>query len=171
MTSQRSSSSRRGSSYQFVTEWTFPSPIDDVWAQLNRPEDWPTWWRGVVSVDVIEPGDSNGLGAYRRMVWQSALPYRLRFNMRTVRLERPSTIEGHADGDLCGVGRWSLSPTRSGTTVQYDWTVEATKPWMRWLAPVAKPVFTWNHDVVMRWGYEGLRQRLSASGQARNTPR
>ena len=28
------------------------------------------------------------------------------------------------------------------------------------LAPVARPVFEYNHDVVMRWGGEGLAQRL-----------
>ncbi|MEA2376163.1 MAG: hypothetical protein QOD13_70, partial [Thermoleophilaceae bacterium] len=28
------------------------------------------------------------------------------------------------------------------------------------LAPVARPVFEYNHDVVMRWGGEGLARRL-----------
>jgi uncharacterized protein YndB with AHSA1/START domain len=153
----------RASTYHFVTEWTFDAPIDEVWAQLNRPEDWPNWWRGVVGVELIEAGAPDGTGAYRQMIWRSALPYRLRFNIRTVRLERPSVIEGRADGELCGVGRWSLSSTSSGTTVRYDWDVEATKQWMRWLAPVAKPLFAWNHRVSMRWGFEGLRRRLAES--------
>jgi len=149
------------SSYHFVTEWTFKAPIEAVWAELSRPDAWPSWWRGVVAVELIEAGDTEGLGAYRRMIWRSVLPYRLRFNMRTVHLERPRAIEGRADGELCGVGRWSLTPTPEGTAVRYDWTVEATKPWMRWLSPVARPVFAWNHDVIMRWGLEGLRRRLS----------
>ena len=151
----------RGSSYQFVTEWAFDAPIDAVWAEISTPEAWPQWWRGVVAVDLIEPGDDIGLGAYRRMIWRSVLPYQLCFNMRTVRLEKPSRIEGRADGELRGVGRWSLTSTPSGTAVRYDWTVETTKAWMRWLAPVARPVFAWNHNAVMRWGFEGLRRRLS----------
>ena len=31
---------------------------------------------------------------------------------------------------------------------------------MNLLAPVARPLFKWNHDVVMNWGAEGLAKRL-----------
>ena len=44
--------------------------------------------------------------------------------------------------------------------VLYDWRVSTTKPWMNALGPVARPVFEYNHDVVMRWGGEGLARRL-----------
>ena len=52
----------------------------------------------------------------------------------------------------------------------YEWRVHTTKPWMNLLAPVAKPIFAWNHDWVMRNGGTGLagaarlraaRERLS----------
>ena len=33
---------------------------------------------------------------------------------------------------------------------------------MRAVAPLARPVFDYNHDVVMRWGGEGLADRLGA---------
>jgi uncharacterized protein YndB with AHSA1/START domain len=155
-------SSRIVSSYAFVTEWTFDAPVGAVWAELNAPEQWPAWWRGVVAVELLEAGDAAGVGSYRRMTWKSRLPYRLRFNMRTVRVDEPSVIEGVADGELCGVGRWTLTPAGNGTHVRYDWTVEATKLWMRALGPVARPVFEWNHDIIMRWGYDGLTKRLGA---------
>jgi hypothetical protein len=32
---------------------------------------------------------------------------------------------------------------------------------MRLLAPIARPIFTWNHDKVMKAGYIGLKNRLS----------
>ena len=150
------------SRYAFVTRWLIDAPVDAVWNEISRPEAWPTWWRGVVAVELLEPGDANGLGAYRRFTWRSVLPYTLTFNMRTVRSERPSIIEGVADGELCGVGRWQLTRAGAGTAVRYDWTVEATKPWMRWLAPIARPLFAWNHDAVMRWGEDGLRRRLAS---------
>jgi hypothetical protein len=31
---------------------------------------------------------------------------------------------------------------------------------MNLLAPIAKPFFSWNHNVVMGWGGEGLAKRL-----------
>jgi uncharacterized protein YndB with AHSA1/START domain len=149
--------------YHFVTDWTLRAPLEAVWAELNHPEHWPSWWRGVVAVELLEAGDENGVGAYRRMTWKSLLPYRLQFNMRTVSVVRLASIDGVADGELQGTGRWTLAPTATGTAVRYEWTVAATKPWMRLLSPVARPLFAWNHDVIMRWGLEGLTRRLSRS--------
>jgi uncharacterized protein YndB with AHSA1/START domain len=156
--------SKSTSRYRFVTEWTLDALIEAVWTELSHPEGWPSWWRGVVAVDLLEPGDGAGLGARRRLTFRSVLPYHLVFTMRTDRLERPALIEGRADGELRGIGRWCLRSTSAGTAVRYTWTVEAMKPWMRWLAPVGRPLFKWNHDVVMRWGLEGLRRRLAESG-------
>ena len=44
------------------------------------------------------------------------------------------------------------------TAVVYEWNVRTTKPWMNLLAPIARPVFAWNHDWVMRNGGEGLAE-------------
>jgi hypothetical protein len=46
------------------------------------------------------------------------------------------------------------------TAVTYEWNVRTTKAWMNALAPVARPVFAFNHDYVMRRGGEGLRDRM-----------
>jgi hypothetical protein len=48
------------------------------------------------------------------------------------------------------------------TAVVYDWNVRTTAPWMNLLAPIARPFFRWNHDVVMGWGGEGLARLLGA---------
>ena len=151
--------------FHLTTHWTLKVPALAVWEGLARPEAWPTWWRAVERVEVIEPGDADGVGAYRRLTWRTALPYRVAFNMRTLRVEKPALIEGRADGELAGTGRWTLAPTAAGTLVRYDWIVEVTKPWMRLIAQVARPVFAWNHDVVMDWGRQGL-ERLLAAGEA-----
>jgi hypothetical protein len=148
------------SHYQLVTHWTFPVPLSCVWQELQHPEHWPQWWKGVRAVQLLEAGDAYGIGAYRRMTWRSALPYELSFNMRTVRIEPMSRIEGIADGELQGRGVWTLHFENAQTHVRYDWTVEATKAWMRVLAPIAKPMFAWNHGIVMGWGYQGFKRRL-----------
>lgn len=44
--------------------------------------------------------------------------------------------------------------------MRYEWDVRTTQWWMNALAPLARPVFAWNHDYVMRQGGEGLRRRL-----------
>jgi uncharacterized protein YndB with AHSA1/START domain len=140
--------------FHLVTHWIVPAPPMAVWDALITPEDWPSWWRAVEKVEVLDPGDASGLHAYRRFTWRTALPYAITFNMRT------TLIEGQADGELDGTGRWTLSPANGGTLVRYDWIVDLTKPWMRALAPLLRPVFTWNHNKVMEWGREGLARKL-----------
>jgi hypothetical protein len=34
---------------------------------------------------------------------------------------------------------------------------------MNYLSPIARPIFSWNHNVVMRWGGEGLAKQLGTS--------
>jgi hypothetical protein len=38
--------------------------------------------------------------------------------------------------------------------------VRTTKRWMNLAAPLARPVFRWNHDWVMRNGAEGIAELL-----------
>jgi hypothetical protein len=148
--------------FNLVTHWTLAAPRKAVWTELTRPEDWPEWWRAVARVELLEAGDAEGVGALRRMTWRTALPYSLTFEMRTVRIEPMSVIEGRAEGELAGVGCWTLDGDSDTTRVRYDWRVQVTQPWMRFLAPIARPVFAWNHGVVMRWGAEGLAKRLTS---------
>jgi hypothetical protein len=61
-------------------------------------------------------------------------------------------MEGRADGELRGTGRWRLFEQDGVTAVLYEWDVETTRAWMNAIGPLARPVFNWNHDVVMRWG-------------------
>jgi hypothetical protein len=44
--------------------------------------------------------------------------------------------------------------------VLYEWNVATSKAWMNLLAPVARPVFEWNHDWVMARGGEGMARLL-----------
>ena len=146
--------------YSFVTLWRFRSPLEPVWETIYRSEDWPAWWRGVERVERVEQGDARGVGALQLYTWKSKLPYRLAFHMRLTRVEPLSLIEGEAVGELTGTGRWRLTHDGGVTHVRYDWDVRTTRPWMNLLAPVARPVFKWNHDVVMNWGADGLARRL-----------
>jgi uncharacterized protein YndB with AHSA1/START domain len=146
--------------YNFVTVWRFRAPLAPVWDLIYHSEKWPEWWRGVERVEELQGGDAEGIGGVRRYTWKSKLPYRLAFDMRLTRVEPMSLIEGEAVGELAGMGRWRLTQDAGVTTVRYDWNVSTTKPWMNLLAPLARPVFKWNHDVVMGWGAEGLAKRL-----------
>lgn len=150
------------SDYKFVTVWDIEASIERVWDVIEDADAWPEWWKGVLSVTELEKGDETGVGSVRRTVWRSALPYKLEFDSEVLRVERLKLIEARAFGELDGHGRWQFEAVSEGRTrVQYDWRVKTTKAWMNVLAPIARPFFRWNHDTIMRWGEEGLKNRLS----------
>ena len=146
--------------YRFVTTWRLDAPIEAVWDVLHRTGDWPTWWPYVIRVDELEPGDATGLGARQRLTWRTRLPYTLAFEARVTRIEPPTLLEAEVQGELEGFGLWTLSEEGSVTAVRYEWNVRTTKPWMNWLAPLARPVFAWNHVSVMERGGQALARRL-----------
>jgi hypothetical protein len=146
--------------YEFVTIWRFQSPLEPVWEMIYHSERWPQWWKGVERVVRVKEGDENDIGSIYRYTWKSKLPYRLTFEMQLTNVEPMKIIEGTALGELSGTGLWQLSCDGEMTTARYDWRVETTKRWMNLLTPIARPLFKWNHNVVMRWGAEGLAKRL-----------
>ena len=48
------------------------------------------------------------------------------------------------------------------TTMRHEWQVRTTKRWMNLAAPIARPLFKWNHDMVMQRGGKGLAGLLDA---------
>lgn len=142
--------------YSFTTYWYIDAPIEAVWAVIYDAKSWPRWWKNVKKVTVIKEGDKNGIGAEQHHEWGTALPYRLVFDVRTTKIERPHLLLADSLGQLVGTGRWSLKEEKGVTVVRYDWDVRTTKKWMNVLAPLLKPVFAWNHKTVMNEGGKSL---------------
>jgi hypothetical protein len=135
---------------------------------LKDTARWSEWWRGVERVDQLHPGGENLVGCCWRIEWRSRIPYTLEFDFTVERVEEPALMEGSARGELEGLGRWRLLEERGVTAVLYEWNVSTTRRWMNVVGPLARPIFSYNHDVVMGWGGEGLARelgvRLLASG-------
>jgi hypothetical protein len=146
--------------YRFLTTWLLEGSRQEAWDVLQEPLRWPEWWRGVVGVQELDAGDERRIGSRYRVAWRSRIPYRLEFDFTVTASEEPWLMEGRATGELEGHGRWRLFEQDGVTAVLYEWNVGTTKRWMNALAPVGRPLFEHNHDVVMRWGGEGLARRL-----------
>ena len=154
--------------YRFLTTWCLDAPAERVWDVVYDTERWPEWWTGVERVVKICDGDERDIGCVWRMAWRSRLPYTLEFDSVTTRVERPFVMEGFTRGELNGEGRWRFYEGHEGTAAVYEWNVSTGRRWMNALAPVARPVFEWNHDLIMRQGAEGLARRLGARLVARS---
>ncbi len=148
--------------YRFLTTWVLDASLDDVWTEIKESEHWPEWWRGVERAQKLREGDEDGVGTLMDYTWRSVIPYPVRFKGEAVRVERPHLIEARAWGELSGSGTWRMFEGPEGTAVTYDWQVQTTRSWMNLAAPVARPIFAWNHHTIMRWGGAGLADRLGA---------
>jgi uncharacterized protein YndB with AHSA1/START domain len=146
--------------YQFVTHWLIAAPMQQVWAAIVDSESWHLWWNAVESAVELEPGQSDGRGNVRRLVWKTPLGYRLAFETRVVDIQAPTYLEVQAIGDVEGTGRWELSTCDRGTAVCYTWTVRTTQGWMNALAAIARPLLEWNHNIIMTRGGKGLARYL-----------
>jgi carbon monoxide dehydrogenase subunit G len=148
--------------YRFVTRWRLRAPIDEVYAVIDDVEAWPEWWPNVESVERLQDGDAAGIGTVVRTTFVGRLPYRLRFDLRVTRRERPVALSGIASGELEGTGDWTLWEDAGWTVVRYVWAIRTTRAWMNLLAPLpfVDAIFRLNHHAVMRGGLAGIRRRL-----------
>lgn len=147
-------------SYELLSTWVLDADREQAFDALWDSESWPRWWRGVVEAEETHPGAPCGIGRRGRYAWRSQIPYPVRFEVVATAVERPSLMGGEASGELEGTGTWRLRERDGLTVVTYEWRVRTTKRWMNLAAPIARPIFRWNHDQVMRWGGEGLARHL-----------
>ncbi len=155
--------------YKFRTAWHLEAPVETVWDAIVNTQMEPRWWPFIEAVSELVPGDASGVGSTRRYVWRTKLPYKLSFDITVARVERPVLLEGVASGEVEGIARWEFESQGATTIIRHYWSVRLAKRWMNFLAPLARPVFAWNHGKVMKAGGEGLARflgvRLLASGQ------
>ena len=148
--------------YSFITKWEIEAPLQQVWDAIYNSLEWCQWWKGVISVEEIEKGDSKGINGVKVYTWKSALPYKLIFTMRLTENEPLKRLKGIAFGELEGQGEWTFGEQNGIIQIQYKWNVYTKKAWMNYLSFILKPAFKYNHKVVMHWGAIGLAKKLHA---------
>jgi hypothetical protein len=89
-------------------------------------------------------------------VWRTRLPYRIRLEVETLAVVPERSLQVRALGDVAGEGTWQFADAGTGTRVEYAWCISLDRPWMRCLAPLAAPLYQWNHGAVMAAGGTGL---------------
>lgn len=148
--------------YRFVTVWRLQAPIDQVFAEIDDAEAWPTWWPNVRAVEPLERTGPDKIGARFRTTFVGKLPYELRFDLRVTDREPPTSLVGVATGELEGTGEWTLWTEEDWTVVRYVWSIRTTARWMNLVGPLpfVDEIFRLNHHAVMRSGLVGIRHRL-----------
>ncbi len=149
--------------YAFTTRWKTSAPLHDVWETIRNSLQWPEWWKSFESVAELRPGDELGIGSIRRYTLQSPTRYKLTFDMLLTERVEHETLRGEASGELAGSGTWHFKVIDGVTYIECLWNVRTTRAWMNMLAFLLKPVFRYNHKLVMKKGAGFLAQRLNAT--------
>jgi hypothetical protein len=149
--------------YRFETTWHLVASRQDAWDLLYDGEHWPSWWPSVRQVEVLLPGAPDGVGRRLRYHFSTKLPYTLTFEAELVEVAEPARLVARAEGELAG--SWTCDLDQDGTdlAVRHVWAVSTTRPWMNLLAPLARPVFSWNHAALMREGGQGFAAALGTT--------
>ena len=162
--------------YEFCTVWRATGTAGEVRDVLADGASLPRWWPAVyLAVDVLKEGDETGVGAEMALLTTGWLPYTLRW---TLSVTEPITETGYAltaAGDLVGAGRWTFNQDGSQVVITYDWRVSASKPLLRRLTWLLRPVFAANHRWAMARGQESLRlelrrRRATSAAERRRVP-
>lgn len=148
--------------YHFVTTWRIPGEIHEIADLLNDAPGLMRWWPAVyLGVQVLEPGDAQGIGRVVALYTKGWLPYTLRWTFRVTASRYPYGFTLQAWGDFEGRGIWTLRQEGPWVTVIYDWQILATKPLLQRWSFLIKPVFAANHHWAMAMGERSLRLELA----------
>ena len=147
--------------YHFITRWRVKSTIEEVADILDNATDLVRWWPAVyLDVQVLQPGDEQGLGKVVSLYTKGWLPYTLRWQFRVTEVRADGfTLE--AWGDFDGRGIWTYEQDGSWVNVTYDWKILAEKPLLRNFSFIMKPIFSANHRWAMAKGEESLVLELA----------
>ena len=149
--------------YRFSTVWRVEASIQEVWDVFSHPDQWPEWWESLERIVEIKKGDIQGIGALHRYTWKGALPYRLTFDINVLNILPARCLRGKPVGRLKGEVCGLFLPVAQKPSSDMTGTFRTTIRWMNYLAPLAAPVFRWNHDTVMREGARGLARKLATN--------
>jgi hypothetical protein len=152
----------KNNTYRFVTQWQVEGSREEVYRIIEDAPGFVRWWPAVwLRVEVLEPGDAQGIGRVTRVVSKGWLPYILRWTARTVEKVFPERIVVRASGDFEGQGTWTFQQNGSCVEVLYIWEIAANKALLRYLSFLLKPIFSANHSWAMARGEESLRLELA----------
>ena len=151
--------------YVFIDEWDVDAPQEAVFNALVDARTYPEWWKPVyIEVDADGPPEP---GCVSKQEFKGRLPYHLNTTSEVKRMDAPNEFEVEVVGDLTGRGVWTLTPRDGKVHVHFDWRVIADRALLRYLTPVLRPVFRWNHNWSIKRAIEGLEPYARSQS---NTP-
>jgi hypothetical protein len=147
--------------FRFDRIWTFPVPPAELWAVLERTDDYVSWWSWLREFET----DGLRAGSRARCTIQSPLPYALHCDIHVLAVEPEVSVSTQVGGDLRGPARLDLAGAETGSTARLSWSLELGNPVLARLARFGRPVMSWAHDVVVAIGVDQFRRHALTDGR------
>jgi hypothetical protein len=138
-------------------EFWFPVSPPQLWATIERFEQFEWWWGWLADFRADGSGLVDGNVLHGTVI--PPVPYRLRLKITLQRCDRPRLVEAAVGGDLSGQAVLRLAEAAGGTRVAMAWSVEMRSAPLRVAARVAYPLMRWAHDRVVDMAVSGFRRR------------
>jgi hypothetical protein len=151
----------QNSHYQFRSVWKIEASRKEVWQTLAaNPFSWPDWWPELKNVHNVNL-KKELTGSSFNCDWK-AKGYKLKTNVRVSKLHYLEDVTLQANGDLTGTALCTISEVDGKTHIEIVMRATTNKRWMNLLSPILRPIFAYNHHLVMRRGERGLQNYLQS---------
>jgi hypothetical protein len=141
--------------FRFERRFRFDVPPDRLWAAMadtDRYPEWFPWLRGY-------GGGELAPGLVTTFEVSPPLPYRLALSVEVHEVVPGVLVDGVVGGDLSGPARVEVAAHGAGSTARLSWQLELTRPPLRRLARVARPLMVAGHHLVVAVGVRRFRRR------------
>ena len=142
--------------YRFRNVWALEVAPARLFDALVDLASYPRWWPDVRSARRVDDDTAE-------FTCRAVLPYALVFRLHRaeqdvgaglLRVDMSGDLEGYVEGRVA-----AHEPSVARLDISQQ--VVVNKKLLRWLAPVARPLFRANHAAMMRRGHRGLRSYLT----------
>jgi hypothetical protein len=142
--------------YRFRSLWSVRATTARVFDALVDLASYPAWWPDIRAVQQIDDDTAE-------VTCRSVLPYVLIFRLhRAVQDSDRGRMRVDMTGDLEGYVQGVVTQRQpDGALLAISQRVVVTKPLLRVLAPVGRPLFRANHALMMWRGQRGFRSYLA----------
>lgn len=144
--------------HTFLTTWRVTASPKEVLTVLSDETLFPVWWPSAfVGVRRQALGDEHGKGRTADVISRGFLPYTLGWRISVI--DVAPTMDGftvQAQGDLNGIGRWTVRPQGRHSQVSFFWSVRVGHRLLRRLEPLLWSLFRANHRWCMRQGERSI---------------
>lgn len=143
--------------YSFRSLWSVRAATARVFDTLVDVANYPAWWPDIRAVTRVDDDTAE-------VTCRALLPYALTFRLHRavedaaagrMRVDMTGDLEGYVQGEVA-------AHQDAGALLAISQRVVVTKPLLRALSPVARPVFRANHAVMMWRGQRGFRAYLTS---------